>query len=765
MPRPSKRKKAPPDRPASTRRRRGTGGGQDPKNETSNLDAPSTPSVQVPVHIAAANVGTGTINNNEIPPSQEAPLSVDTKVQSEIEQKNEGSPMETEGGNDHAAETDNNKADSQPEAAAPTPTSDSNQPLAADAKQLAPISNDSKKEVVKNSTEDERTQLIRQILAHRKLLLERVQQTRAAAQSRMTALQDASKTTQSDEQEIVAFQEMTKKVTSDARKRQPSNSSSGDHFEPRRSSVSLRRGSSVGKRMSAALSSLGSGSHEEGLRGVSAADVSKNNPPSTQTAMPAPTIGMKRPRPGSGAGRGGGARQQQQQQGMVTSGRGAQSSMMQQGVASRSRIPGQRSSVQQQPMPYVPRVICPETRALRERRDAIRSKLERRRRSDIPTPTPREAAQKVFERRRSSLSISLSSPASIRSPTSSSVDQGRRLSLSSVQQGRMHQRQSPSSQAPRRPLWLGPDLPPRLPQRRKTHWDTLLDEMRWLATDFIEERNWKIVTGRALGNEVALKKAVDAGQKEQTVAPSGKAQSAEAPSVAVQEAEPVEVPQITPKPSRGGLSKDDRSKRNFSKSKKSEPLPVADTFQELTEDDKKVAKAVAEKLSSLIADHASSCSGASDLGVSTRLKVGTASMPAANESMRDAAADEEDHSKVRQTRFETATKHVEEILDRLKEKEKPPPKKKSKSASRHAKSVVDSHGFELSAAQTSVVGDIENRWQNLNVGAVFKGPMAGGKTIATCSVLWRKRSNGPQLVVCSFAVMVRLSPMLVAPLN
>ena len=41
-----------------------------------------------------------------------------------------------------------------------------------------------------------------------------------------------------------------------------------------------------------------------------------------------------------------------------------------------------------------------------------------------------------------------------------------------------------------------------LPCRRKTHWDYVLEEMRWLATDFIEERKWKAASGRSVASAV-----------------------------------------------------------------------------------------------------------------------------------------------------------------------------------------------------------------------------------------------------------------------
>ena len=41
-------------------------------------------------------------------------------------------------------------------------------------------------------------------------------------------------------------------------------------------------------------------------------------------------------------------------------------------------------------------------------------------------------------------------------------------------------------------LWMGTRLPKLAePQRIKTHWDFLLEEMQWLAADFANERKWK----------------------------------------------------------------------------------------------------------------------------------------------------------------------------------------------------------------------------------------------------------------------------------
>ena len=45
---------------------------------------------------------------------------------------------------------------------------------------------------------------------------------------------------------------------------------------------------------------------------------------------------------------------------------------------------------------------------------------------------------------------------------------------------------------------------PYFPSRVKTHWDYVLEEMRWLATDYIEERKWKRVQARVRSETIRL---------------------------------------------------------------------------------------------------------------------------------------------------------------------------------------------------------------------------------------------------------------------
>ena len=46
-------------------------------------------------------------------------------------------------------------------------------------------------------------------------------------------------------------------------------------------------------------------------------------------------------------------------------------------------------------------------------------------------------------------------------------------------------------------LWSARRLPKvQEPPRNKTHWDYLLEEAQWLATDFVQERRWKKAAAR-----------------------------------------------------------------------------------------------------------------------------------------------------------------------------------------------------------------------------------------------------------------------------
>ena len=120
---------------------------------------------------------------------------------------------------------------------------------------------------------DTRESRIRALIVHRKLLLRRIELCRAAAENRLdqgsnkaTKENDKSKVEKllidqpstkgilTDDDELAAFREMTRLANQTAKKGKSEGEGQGS--AEKRTSLSLRRGSSVGKRMNAALSSL-----------------------------------------------------------------------------------------------------------------------------------------------------------------------------------------------------------------------------------------------------------------------------------------------------------------------------------------------------------------------------------------------------------------------------------------------------------------------------------------------------------------------------
>lgn len=83
-------------------------------------------------------------------------------------------------------------------------------------------------------------------------------------------------------------------------------------------------------------------------------------------------------------------------------------------------------------------------------------------------------------------SLNLSSSTSSNLPASFNSDQ---FSVKAKEEAYVLQR---VQELKREGLWMGTRLPKLAePQRLKTHWDFLLEEMQWLAADFASERKWK----------------------------------------------------------------------------------------------------------------------------------------------------------------------------------------------------------------------------------------------------------------------------------
>eukprot|EP00550_Attheya_septentrionalis_P010565 CAMPEP_0198304546 /NCGR_PEP_ID=MMETSP1449-20131203/57458_1 /TAXON_ID=420275 /ORGANISM="Attheya septentrionalis, Strain CCMP2084" /LENGTH=2889 /DNA_ID=CAMNT_0044007071 /DNA_START=128 /DNA_END=8797 /DNA_ORIENTATION=- len=143
---------------------------------------------------------------------------------------------------------------------------------------------------------------------------------------------------------------------------------------------------------------------------------------------------------------------------------------------SSSPVPGRKNAV-----------ICHEAMALRERRNTIRSKLG----------TVLYDQLNKIERSGKVGKTELSKGSVLPSP------------VTKVQKSRGGDtKKNPFTWAMVNSSLRGPGAPAQLPQRRKTQWDYVLEEMRWLATDFIEERKWKVASSQTLSCAVRSRRSI-----------------------------------------------------------------------------------------------------------------------------------------------------------------------------------------------------------------------------------------------------------------
>ncbi|KAL7563718.1 hypothetical protein ACA910_020408 [Epithemia clementina (nom. ined.)] len=76
-------------------------------------------------------------------------------------------------------------------------------------------------------------------------------------------------------------------------------------------------------------------------------------------------------------------------------------------------------------------------------------------------------------------------------------------------------------------------------------------------------------------------------------------------------------------------------------------------------------------------------------------------------------------------------------------------------AVRKAETKPKSFGVDLLAHQVDGVAFMDDAWKKGSVGSLLSGPVSSGKTFTTCSILWKNKSSGPQLVVCSADSLVK----------
>ena len=141
------------------------------------------------------------------------------------------------------------------------------------------------------------------------------------------------------------------------------------------------------------------------------------------------------------------------------------------------------------------KVNFPEAITLREKRDQIESKLRNlmeRRQNDVSMTTAM-----LVGTSKTILSSSLEDENNRRKATPGGIA----IAKSPSNKNKLH---SAIKNYIKNDDGLEMSPPAALPNRRRTHWDTVLQEMSWLASDFIEERKWKLSSSRLLASYIPL---------------------------------------------------------------------------------------------------------------------------------------------------------------------------------------------------------------------------------------------------------------------
>ena len=323
--------------------------------------------------------------------------------------------------------------------------------------------------------------------------------------------------------------------------------------------------------------------------------------------------------------------------------------------------------------------------------------------------------------------------------------------------------------------------PLRLPIRRKTHWDCVLEEMKWSAADFYEERKWKIAAGQTLSASVRKykprKKLSTSSLMGMT--PTKMSQISRSGSI-VSSSPRSRTMSINPfSLNTSGSCIDSNDCNNF------DPLYVDASIEDV-----KTVKVISRLLSVGILEYWDSISSSHDMNtrqqrfhrlveleslgnntvklVKSMHSKSYAQIGATSLRSRDDESLQSSNSTgaIRELRFDEISSRIESsfnIVTALKGQAANP---SSKIASCGGVNGVDLDQWQLQTvhfveslwASSKISQDEETKTFNndarSSISAIVGGSFGVGKTVTVCTLVWRNRLCGPQMIVCSPGTVV-----------
>lgn len=310
-----------------------------------------------------------------------------------------------------------------------------------------------------------------------------------------------------------------------------------------------------------------------------------------------------------------------------------------------------------------------------------------------------------------------------------------------------------------------------LPEKRKTQWDYVLEEMRWLATDFVEEHKWKKASAKTLATAVttyhveASTQAKLSPPKQDKVSPSSS--------------------KVEEKVSNGNLIEVKMEREDESMDEDSESDSAVDElmssleFVDPTDEDVKSAIMNAKLMNKYVEAHwklaglnpemvhgDEQAAAYSRQGRIRQREAKTSETANVQEAPRDKNEEWNSNSQVQNLSFEEIQKQIQSSLESIKSAKSEMVDKFCDYYSELSDG-LDSTDLEVQEEQAEKLQFAETLWKEeknrpVISGSIITGPIGCGKTFTTGLLLWRRRHQGPQLLLCTGASLVSKSVALVA---
>lgn len=270
------------------------------------------------------------------------------------------------------------------------------------------------------------------------------------------------------------------------------------------------------------------------------------------------------------------------------------------------------------------------------------------------------------------------------------------------------------------------DEPPcMLPERRKTQWDYVLEEMRWLSTDFIEEKKWKMSTAKVVATNVLKHRAEKFNQIKSSPKKSIKSSSNEKKEISQ-----IKEVTIETKSSKEDESMDEESDTESVTEERVSTLEFVDP----TDDDLENVKDLSSKIDKMIID----------TWIIRRNEDSNQDNTVASTSETEKNTtdyNDENECTMKQLTFIEMKDEVEKIRDH--------------SNHLHAQDDMNEDIIQcIKDAQVQVYDDqlqvlhhTMSLWQE-SKGSILSGPIGCGKTFMTSLLAWTRRNEGVQIVIC-----------------